>query len=212
MFHPKFAIKNLTDYLVLLFLSLSFYLYLIENKQGLSFYYFLIVIVFIIFKFNENGFIKWLSQGIHGKGISFALIVGMSILLSNVLLFYIQTRFLKAEFAPKKYFDQDYLFTFLIFNSVRIFGEELIFRGFLLIKGIKENNVRFWLLNFVQAILFASIHSLFNENNFGNFVFTIDVFIFSIFIGWLNRRFNSLLPSWLLHFGNGIQNFFFIFT
>jgi len=213
--HPKFLLKNRLDYLCLLFVIISFFLYNYEDRQGLSIYYFLIISVFIILKFSEEGFINFFGFSLKGqrnKIGSFVLMIGLTMIVSNVLLFKIKTIFLDSESAYKNYFDYDYLYTFLILNTVRIFGEELIFRGFLLIKEVKENNYWFWLLNFTQAALFAFIHSLFNDEIIGKLVFTGYIFVFTVLAGWLNRKFNSMLPSWLIHLGNGIQNFFFIFT
>lgn len=213
--HPKFILKNRLDYLCLLFVIISFFLYNYENRQGLSIYYFLIISVFIILKFSEEGFINFFGFSLKGqrkKIGSFVFIIGLTMIVSNVLLFKIKTIFLNSESAYKNYFDYDYLYTFLIFNTVRIFGEELIFRGFLLIKEIKENNSLFWLLNFAQAALFALIHSFFIDEIIEKLVFTSYVFVFSVLVGWLNRKYSSLFPSWLIHLGNGLQNFIFIFT
>lgn len=213
--HPKFILKNRLDYLCLLFVIISFFLYNYENRQGLSIYYFLIISVFIILKFSEEGFINFFGFSLKGqrkKIGSFVFIIGLTMIVSNVLLFKIKTIFLNSESAYKNYFDYDYLYTFLIFNTVRIFGEELIFRGFLLIKEIKENNSLFCLLNFAQAALFALIHSFFNDEIIEKLVFTSYVFVFSVLVGWLNRKYSSLFPSWLIHLGNGLQNFIFIFT
>ncbi len=213
--HPKYLLKNLFDYLFLLFLVISYILYTTEDRQGLSFYYFLIIPVFVILKFSKDGFINFFGFSLKGqrqKIGSFVFMVGLSMIVSNVLLFKIRTVFLDSGFAYKNSFDSDYLYTFLIFNTVRIFGEELIFRGFLLIKKIKENNSLFWLLNFTQAALFALLHSLFNDEIIGKLVFTSNVFVFSVLVGWLNRKYSSVLPSWFIHLGNGLQNFIFIFT
>lgn len=92
-----------------------------------------------------------------------------------------------------------------------MFGEEFIFRGILLMDGIKGNKWVFWIANVIQAILYSWIHSFFIDEISGKIIFTAYVFAFSIFAGWLNNKYNSLLPSFLLHWGNGIHEFFFVF-
>ena len=69
---------------------------------------------------------------------------------------------------------------------------------------IKSKKILFWLLNSSQALIFCYIHSLFVDELISKIVFGGYVFILSIYFGWLNRKFNSLLPSWIIHWMNGI--------
>ena len=112
-------------------------------------------------------------------------------------------------FEVKEYFDYNYAINFIIIHSVRVFGEELIFRGFLLTKDIKNNKTVFWILNILQASIFSYIHSFGFTDITLKISFTLYVFIFSILSGWINRKYNSLLPSWIIHQANGLQHFFF---
>jgi membrane protease YdiL (CAAX protease family) len=97
------------------------------------------------------------------------------------------------------------LLSFFFFNSIRTFGEEFIFRAFLLIKVIHHNNFIFWGLNIVQAFLFSLIHYYFVNELSGKIVFGIYVFVLSAYFGLLNRKFNSVIPSWTIHWMNGLQ-------
>ncbi|HAF28699.1 MAG TPA: hypothetical protein DCG75_06585 [Bacteroidales bacterium] len=212
----KFFKKNLIDYLFLPFLIISFYLYLNENRQGLFGYYVIIFAVLVVLKFSKEGFINLcsLSLGQEHKKISFVsfmLLIVSSIITSNIISFIIQSKFLNEHYTTKNYFDYNFLYVFFIFNTVRIFGEELIFRGFLLIEDIRMNKSVFWWLNLLQAIMFSLIHSFFVEELSSKLVFTSYVFLFSIFAGWINKKYNSLLPSWIIHWANGILNFLYVF-
>jgi membrane protease YdiL (CAAX protease family) len=97
------------------------------------------------------------------------------------------------------------LLSFFFFNSIRTFGEELIFRAFLLIKDIQSNNLIFWSLNIVQAFLFSFIHYHFAHELTCKIVFGIYVFVLSVYFGWVNRKFDSIIPSWTIHWMNGLQ-------
>ena len=94
---------------------------------------------------------------------------------------------------------------FIFLNSIRTFGEEFIFRGFLLIKEFKNNNLLFWLLNIAQALLFGFIHSSFVDELISKIIFGMYALLLSTYFGWLNRKFDSLLLSWIIHWMNGIQ-------
>jgi membrane protease YdiL (CAAX protease family) len=97
------------------------------------------------------------------------------------------------------------LLGFFFFNSIRTFGEEFIFRAILLFKDFKRNNLFFWGLNFIQAFLFSLIHYYIADDLTSRIVFTVYVFFLSVYFGWLNRKFNSLIPSWTIHWMNGLQ-------
>lgn len=211
----RYIRKNLIDYLFILLLIISFYLYLNENIQGLFAYYVIIFGVMAALKLTKEGFVNLCSLSFekeqNKKFVSFVLLIVTSILISNILLYIIQSRFLNEHYTTKKYFDYNFAYEFFIFNTVRIFGEELIFRGFLLIESIRRDKRIFWWLNLLQAVIFSLIHSFFVEELTSKLVFTCYVFLFSIFAGWINRKYNSLFPSWIIHWANGILNFIYIY-
>lgn len=212
----KILKRNLLNIGFLAFVLISFCFYIIENRQGLFAYYLILTIVLVlliikkveifsisVFKTNYGGYVnKWLF---------FSGLLVLSILISNVLLFLIQSKLLNDHYTLKKHFDFKYAYVFLMYNSVRVLGEELMFRGFLLINEIKKRIKLFWVLNLLQAVLFSFIHSLFVDVLIDKIVFTSYVFIFSVYAGWINHKFNSLLPSWLIHWMNGLLNFYYIF-
>lgn len=208
--------RNLLNIGFLTFILISFCLYIIENRQGLFAYYMIltVVLVLLIIKRVEIFSISVLktSSGRYvNKWLFLSGLLLLSILISNILLFVIQSRFLNDHYTLKKHFDVKYAYVFFIYNSVRVLGEELIFRGFLLINEIKKRKELFWVLNISQAILFSFIHSLFVDELIDKIVFTSYVFIFSVYAGWINHKFNSLLPSWLVHWMNGLLSFYYIF-
>jgi membrane protease YdiL (CAAX protease family) len=212
----KYFKKNLTDYLFLLFLGFSFWQCLKGNQLNILLYYVILFLVFILLKATENGVtgiftLKFKHKNGKWSYFSTALIMLASITLSVTLIFIVQSRFLNTHYAIKNNFDYNFAFTFFVFNTVRILGEETIFRGFLLVDNIRNNNKLFWILNFAQAALFCLIHSTFVHELTGKLVFTTYAFFIAFLMGWLNRKYNSILPSWLIHWCNGILNFFFIF-
>ncbi len=198
--------KYYKNYLFLVFILGSFVLSTIYQKQGLQVYYVIALAVFIL-SFTNFSFIKEL-------GLSFKILKDKKtyiyiipvIVLSNIFLFFIEKYFLDTETQlinnDPKY---KLILAFSFINCIRIFGEEFIFRGFLLIKRIKDNNKLFWLLNIVQAIIFGSIHTLFVDGLISKIVVGIYALALSVYFGWLNRKFNSILPSWLVHWMNGLH-------
>lgn len=198
--------KYFTNYLLILFIIGSFILYKSYDKQGHIVYYFISVAIFIL-KFTNLSFVENL-------GLSFKVLKNRklysylipTIILSNVFLILIQKYFMGEEVQIDN--NNSFIKTILIFifiNSIRTFGEEFIFRGFLLIKEITINNLHFWLFNITQALIFSIIHSLFVEQSLSKIVFGAYVFTISLYMGWLNRKFDSLLPSWIIHWMNGLQ-------
>ena len=97
------------------------------------------------------------------------------------------------------------ILVFLFINCIRIFGEEFIFRGFLLIKSLTLEKKHFWLLNIAQGILFGLIHTLVVDKLDSKIVIGTYAFALSVYFGWLNRKFNSILPSFIIHWMNGLQ-------
>jgi membrane protease YdiL (CAAX protease family) len=200
---------NINDFknnIYILFVLGSFILYSAFNKTGLEVYYIIAVLIYI------SGFTKYSIQ--KDLGLSFKLLKDKSfyfyqipvILTSNLILFLI----LKNSFQCETHNSNSeplslLLLSFIFFNSIRTFGEEFIFRAFLLIKVIQSNNVIFWCLNIVQAFLFSLIHYYIAHELTSKIIFGIYVFILSVYFGWLNRKFNSIIPSWTIHWMNGLQ-------
>jgi membrane protease YdiL (CAAX protease family) len=102
-------------------------------------------------------------------------------------------------------------FTFLLLmktifplGQIRAFGEEIIFRGFLLSQTLKNDEKTWWTVNILQAAVFTTLHALIPMPLLTKLVFIGFVFGLSIAYGLLNRRFQSLLPSAILHGTNGL--------
>jgi len=198
--------KYYKNYLLILFVIGSYILNTIYRKRGLDVYY-IIALIIIILGFTKFTLIKDL-------GLSFAILKNKklyiflipTVILSNILLFLIRKYFIGGEIEVET---NESIFklilVFLFLNSVRIFGEEILFRGFLLVKDFKTDYLLFWKLNIGQALFFSLIHSLFNDDLTSKIVLGSFTFISSIYFGWLNRKFDSLLPSWIIHWMNGIQ-------
>lgn len=176
------------------------------NKTGLEVYYIIATLIFIL------GFTKYSIK--KDFGLSFKLLKDRTfyfyqipvIILSNLILFLIFKNSLVSEIQDSNSVPLSLLLlSFFVFNSIRTFGEEFIFRAFLLIKDIKSNNAIFWILNIVQAFLFSLIHYYFAHEMTSKIVFGIYVFVLSVYFGWLNRKFNSIIPSWTIHWMNGLQ-------
>ena len=82
---------------------------------------------------------------------------------------------------------------FAIFAAICLapIGEELLCRGVCLHFGKKALG-KFWYANILQALVFGVIHM--------NWVQGVYAFVIGIFLGLLVERYNSLLPSMLVHF------------
>ena len=90
-------------------------------------------------------------------------------------------------------------------GQIAKFGEELVFRGFLLAKTVSSNNNLWWAANVSQALVFAAIHALTIRIPLGTKIhFVVFVIALSLVYGLLNRKFQSLLPSAILHSTNGL--------
>ncbi len=90
------------------------------------------------------------------------------------------------------------------------FGEELLFRGFLLLDSIHSHPRAFWIANALQATLFTWIHLAVNLAPGAKRIFVPFVFAFAFGLAALNRTRRSLLPSTLIHATGGtfIEIFF----
>jgi membrane protease YdiL (CAAX protease family) len=199
--------KYCGNYLFLLFIIISFILATNFNKETIYAYYGIAVIIFLL------GFKSSYAKEL---GFSFKILVDReiilflipSILLSNFFLFIID-KISKDTGIP---YNNSYLILgFIFFNSIRILGEEIIFRGILLIKDFKIDNVYFWLANICQALVFSFIHASIPDNLISKIMLGCYAFALSIYFGWLNRKFNSILPSWIIHWMNGLQTIIFTY-
>ena len=70
-------------------------------------------------------------------------------------------------------------------------GEELVCRGLSLYYAEKAFS-RFWIANVLQAFLFACMH--------GNIIQGSYAFVLGLMLGYLTKRYHSLIPAMLLHF------------
>lgn len=80
------------------------------------------------------------------------------------------------------------LFTTVIMAPI---GEEFLCRGVIL-HYAKKAFGKFWLANILQAVMFGCIH--------GNWVQGIYAFVIGLILGWLVKKYDSLVPAMLLHF------------
>lgn len=190
----------------MLFVAVSFMLRLTFSKTGLEIYYIIAILIGIL-GFTKYSFNKELGLSFNlFKNRNFYFYQIPVIILSNLFLFLIFKDTLITDAQDGKSDPIPILFlNFFFFNSIRIFGEEIIFRAFLLIKVIQRNSFIFWGLNIVQAFLFSLIHYYFVNELSGKIVFGIYVFVLSAYFGLLNRKFNSVIPSWTIHWMNGLQ-------
>jgi hypothetical protein len=174
--------------------------------MGLEIYY-IIAILICILGFTKYSFNKELGLSFNlFKNRNFYFYQIPVIILSNLFLFLIFKDTLITDAQDGKSDPIPILFlNFFFFNSIRIFGEEIIFRAFLLIKVIQRNSFIFWGLNIVQAFLFSLIHYYLANELSDKIAFGIYVFVLSAYFGWLNRKFNSVIPSWTIHWMNGLQ-------
>ena len=202
----RHLIKYFKNYIFILFVVGSFLLSLEYNKTGLELYYIIATLIFIL------GFIKYSIN--KDLGLSFKLLKDRIfyfyqipvIIFSNLTLFLIVRNSLVSETQNSNSVPfLLLLISFFFFNSIRTFGEEFIFRAFLLTKDIKSNHTYFWILNIVQAFLFSFIHYSFANEMTSKIVLGIYAFVLSVYCGWLNRKFNSIIPSWTIHWMNGLQ-------
>lgn len=83
-------------------------------------------------------------------------------------------------------------------------GEELVFRGVAFfyagkaVSGMKNPRMAFWIANCIQAVLFGVYHM--------NLVQGLYAFFFGLALGYLCRKYHSLIPGMLAHLGfNGMS-------
>lgn len=125
------------------------------------------------------------------------------ILLNNVFLFVFE-KSLGERFTLRPFSLLILLKYLLNTGHIRTFGEELVFRGFLLSRDIKKDLRIFWAANIFQAAVFAFLHALIPVSVFHRLVLSLYIFSLSLVFGVLNRKFDSLFPSWIIHSTSGI--------
>lgn len=76
-------------------------------------------------------------------------------------------------------------------------GEELLCRG-LTLKFAEKSFGKFWIANVLQALLFGVLHA--------NWVQGIYAFGIGLFLGWLVKRYKTILPAMLVHFVINFSN------
>jgi membrane protease YdiL (CAAX protease family) len=131
------------------------------------------------------------------------VIILLLMLFSNCFAFWLKSMPPESPFVLRP-FSILFLVNKVFFVGTRTFAEELIFRGFLLLPYFSANNKAFWRANLAQAVLFTSIHALIPMPLLPRLLFVVFVLFWSILSAWLNRKAGSLLPSWILHWTNGI--------
>jgi len=194
--------------LFLLFVLSSLYLSIVYKKENIHIYYLIAIIiaVFGIFFQNFNKALGFSINKLFNKRLTLFLLT--SIIISNLLLILLY-KIYDDRGIPS---NQNHLIIgFVFFNSVRIFGEELIFRGFLLTNYIKRKKKLFWILNIFQAFLFGFIHTYATNGLASKISLGIYAFLLSVYFGWLNNKFNSFLPSWIIHWMNGLQTLLYAY-
>jgi membrane protease YdiL (CAAX protease family) len=128
-------------------------------------------------------------------------------LVSNVFLVILDLVLSGSAFKPRSFSMPALLNSLFPIGQIRAFGEELVFRGFLLSKTVSGDKRTFWAANVTQTLIFTSLHALIPMALGPKIVLILFVVTISILYGILNRRFQSLLPSAILHSTNGlIQN------
>ena len=202
------VIKNVERYLFILFIIVSYALYIFYEKEGLSIYYILASIMIFVgfFEKSFSEIIRLSFEVLNDKRLYLQLTP--VIIISNLLLFFIIKNYI--GFEPENY-NYNIILGFIFFKSIKAYGEEIIFRSFLLIKVIQKNNIIFWLLNILQSVIFSYIHTLFVEELEVKIIFGSYVFVLSICFAWMNRKFNSVLPSTIVHWMNGLQAIVFVY-
>ncbi len=168
---------------------------------------FIIFIFMAIFGKNADFPVEFFGLEIEKISGKFILWVIITAIFFNLFLLFTSTSE-KIEFNHSHALLYSILARFF-FRAIRILGEEIIFRGFLLSKNIMENNEIFWILNIVQAIVFTSIHMLIPFGSImTKILMGVFIFFFSIFGAFLNKKFKSIMPSWFLHTLNGVYIYF----
>jgi membrane protease YdiL (CAAX protease family) len=201
------------DFILLAYFLTSLLIYIGLGAAHLSFYYIFAISVYIVLKLNRRSiFSLFIISNQELNKLSNPTKLIFIVLISNTFLVLFQGNFflhhnINIELAVNSYS----VIMFILVNPIRIFCEEFIFRGFLRIKYIDKNKVLFWTANIFQALLFGFIHYQFVIENPGKYLFLCYVVLLSIFMGWANRKYSSLTPSFLIHWLNGVQTILFVY-
>ncbi|GEM_PF-2238769 len=191
------------------YVLLSFAYYCDKKIEGVIIYY--VIVFFILIVLNKKSIRLFFGKNYIRplKPQALLQIVYIS-LASNILLVLFQYNF-KFSFVFSSYISKyDTIPLFLLVNPIRIFCEELVFRGFLRIQYINSNARLFWFFNILQGLAFGLIHWLFIDFTFKSAFFAYAL-ILSVTMGWFNRKYKSLIPSFLIHWLNGIQSLIFLY-
>ena len=157
----------------------------------------IIFVPFVIMSLVKVSPIKFFSLSLDKLTGKLFLCVLPFFLLNNFFFFY--KTLMGEDFTVRSitlFLILKFLFTTI---HIRTFGEEFVFRGFLLSDKIKNNPKRFWIANFSQSLIFTSLHAIAPLPIIHRIIVVIFTFCLSLLWGVLNRKFNSLFPSWIIH-------------
>lgn len=113
--------------------------------------------------------------------------------------------------------DVDSVLTFLIWAMGKTaLCEEVLFRGVVL--HTVQKFFGFWVGNIVQSLLFAGVHALILTDSSRDPVIAyavpliVSVFLFSLLIGLLNRKYGSgsIFPGWMVHACGNVAARFYV--
>jgi membrane protease YdiL (CAAX protease family) len=202
-------LKFLNNYVFYAFYLVALMLYIMQPHDPQAFentvnVYLGVVAVALVFPLLARTSLVNLAGLKPGKLTSrMILIILLVMLFSNCFAFWLKSSLLETHFVLRP-FSALYLLNGVFFVGTRAFVEELIFRGFLLLPYFSTHNKAFWSANIAQAIFFTGIHALIPMPLLPRLLFIVFVLCWSFAIPWLNRKVGSLLPSWILHWTNGL--------
>jgi len=197
--------KRTRTFLILAIILIAYLIKDYYNQTGILIY-FIITTIIVLSAFTKYTLIRDLGLNFKVfKNKRFYYFLIPSIFISNLIIYLIKD----FDIVSTNYdYQESILKTILIFlfvKSIRIFGEEILFRGILLIPEFKNSKNLFWRINIIQAVIFTTIHILFVEGLMNKLIFGLYALLISIYFGWLNRKFDSIIPSSIIHWMNGIQ-------
>jgi len=195
----------LKKYFLFLYYIFIVVFYLFTKEPGKSFegnavvYSIIIFVPFVIMSLVKVSPIKFFGLSLDKLKGKLLLWVLPFFLLNNFFFFFFYKTLLGEDFTVRSITLFLILKYFFSTVHIRTFGEEFVFRGFLLSDKIKNNPKRFWIANFSQSLIFTSLHAIAPFPIIHRIIVVIFIFCLSLLWGVLNRKFNSLFPSWIIH-------------
>lgn len=195
----------LKKYFLFLYYIFIVVFYLFTKEPGKSFdgnavvYSIIIFVPFVIMSLVKVSPIKFFGLSLDKLKGKLLLWVLPFFLLNNFFFFFFYKTLLGEDFTVRSITLFLILKYFFSTVHIRTFGEEFVFRGFLLSDKIKNNPKRFWIANFSQSLIFTSLHAIAPLPIIHRIIVVIFIFCLSLLWGVLNRKFNSLFPSWIIH-------------